>query len=64
MSKGSSSITVVLGFCGVCAIVAAILFVLDKAKVVEDVAGIGGIFLAIAVLIVILSIWWGSRGAG
>ncbi len=53
MGKG---ITIVLGFAGVCAIISAIFFAVDK-------AGYGGLFIAIAVGVVILSIWLGSKGA-
>ena len=53
MGKG---ITSVLGFAGVCAIISAIFFSVDK-------VGYGGLFIAIVVAVVILSIWLGSRGA-
>lgn len=50
------SITIVLGFASVCAIISAIFFN-------EGKASLGGLFIAIAVFIVIVSIWLGSRGA-
>ena len=52
----AKSITIVLGFAGVCAIISAIFFNVGKAD-------LGGLFIAIAVAVVILSIWLGSRGA-
>ncbi len=53
MGKG---ITIGLGFAGVCAIISAIFFSVGR-------GGLGGLFIAIAVAVVILSIWLGSKGA-
>lgn len=50
------NVTVPLGFSGVCAVIAAIAFWLDKPQ-------IGGLFIAIAIIIVIISMWWGRGGA-
>ena len=50
------SVNIVLGFASVCAIISAIFFYLGKTN-------FGGLFIAIAVFVVILSIWLGKKGA-
>lgn len=50
------SINIVLGFAAVCAIISAIFFNFGK-------GGFGGLFITVAVAVVILSIWLGKRGA-
>lgn len=50
------SVNIVLGFASVCAIISAIFFYAGKAN-------LGGLFIAIAVCVVILSIWLGKKGA-
>lgn len=49
--------SVPLGFSGVCAVIAAIFFVMEQGS-------IGGLFLAIGVIVVILSMIFSSRGGG
>ena len=50
------SVNVYLGFASVCAIISAIFFYVGETD-------LGGLFIAIAILVVILSIWLGRRGA-
>lgn len=50
------SVNVVLGFASVCAIISAVFFYVGKTD-------FGGLFIAIAVFVVILSIWLGRKGA-
>jgi hypothetical protein len=50
------SINVVLGFASVCAIISAIFFYVGETN-------FGGLFIAIAILVVILSMWLGRKGA-
>jgi len=50
------SVNVVLGFASVCAIISAIFFYVGKTN-------FGGLFIAIAILVVILSMWLGRKGA-
>ena len=50
------SVNVVLGFASICAIISAIFFYVGKTN-------FGGLFIAIAVFVVILSIWLGKKGA-
>jgi len=49
-------VKIVLGFASICAIIAAIGFWNGRAD-------IGGLFIAIGLVVVIVSIWLGSRGA-
>lgn len=50
------NISVGLGFASVCAIISAVFFYTGKTNY-------GGLFIAIAVFVVILSIWLGRKGA-
>lgn len=50
------NVSIVLGFASVCAIISAIFFYVGKTN-------FGGLFIAIAVFVVILSIWLGRKGA-
>lgn len=50
------NINVGLGFASICAIISAVFFYIGRTN-------FGGLFIAIAVFVVILSIWLGRRGA-
>lgn len=56
MARNGGSVNLVLGFSSVCLIVGVILTFMDQGK-------FGGLLIAIAVGIVILSMWWGRKGA-